>query len=493
MARARKAAPTADPPPAGIAGIRDRILELRRVPARELLDNPKNWRRHPDDQRSALRGLLEQVGLAGAVVARKLKDGRLELIDGHLRKDMDPDLQLPTLVTDLSQKEADLMLAAMATRDVAVLRDLLARVETDDAAVQALLARITPGPIDKATDPGPRLDKAADLQKKYRTAVGQLWTAGRHRLLCGDARTLADVQRLAGGEKAALFVTDPPYLVGYTGADRPKAGGGKVGTDWSTLYDDIPEQDGDAFYEATFRAALEVLDDRAAWYCWHAHKWAGVIHRVWRSLGILDHQEIVWVKPVALPTFSYWPWQHEPCLVGFREGDTPPSSREYEAFLVKVRDGAVAALADLKRGPKRDLPIWRARHEACLMGWREGDKPRHDGDNTHALTTVWEVDREEAGALHPTAKPPELWARPMRRHTWVGEWVLDLFLGSGTAAVAAEQEGRRCLGMELSPTFLAVSLDRLERMGLEVRLAEGPTGEVPQPAAKSRARRRQGR
>jgi hypothetical protein len=92
--------------------IRDRIRDFIRVPARELLDNDGNPRRHPQAQRDALRGVLEQVGVAAALVAyhSERNGGALTLIDGHLRK-QDYDLDWPTLILDVSDAEADLLLA----------------------------------------------------------------------------------------------------------------------------------------------------------------------------------------------------------------------------------------------------------------------------------------------------------------------------------------------------------------------------------------------
>src|ERR1700735_2417910 len=87
--------------------IRDRIKTLRRVPAKELLPNPKNWRRHPKAQTEALRDLLVQIGYADALIARELQDGTLMLIDGHLRRDTTPDAIVPVLVLDVSEEEAD--------------------------------------------------------------------------------------------------------------------------------------------------------------------------------------------------------------------------------------------------------------------------------------------------------------------------------------------------------------------------------------------------
>src|SRR5438034_7794154 len=90
----------------------DRIKELRRVKAAELLADPLNWRRHPESQRRALRAVLQQIGMADAVLAREVS-GRLVLIDGHLRRDMDPEAILPVLVLDVSEAEAATLLATL--------------------------------------------------------------------------------------------------------------------------------------------------------------------------------------------------------------------------------------------------------------------------------------------------------------------------------------------------------------------------------------------
>ena len=77
--------------------IRDRVIELRKIPASELIENPKNWRKHPPSQRSAMAGALNEIGLADAVIARETPEG-LELIDGHLRQEVLGDTPVPVLV-----------------------------------------------------------------------------------------------------------------------------------------------------------------------------------------------------------------------------------------------------------------------------------------------------------------------------------------------------------------------------------------------------------
>jgi hypothetical protein len=91
--------------------IRDRIKDLRRVRAGDLRPHPKNWRTHPEEQQNALRGLLAEVGYVDALIVRELPDGSLQIVDGHLRAETTPDAQVPVLVVDLDDKEADKVLA----------------------------------------------------------------------------------------------------------------------------------------------------------------------------------------------------------------------------------------------------------------------------------------------------------------------------------------------------------------------------------------------
>lgn len=131
--------------------IRDRIQEFRRVRASSLRPNPRNWRTHPQAQRDALRGVLAEVGYAGALLARQLPDGALELIDGHLRAETTPDQDVPVLVLDVSDEEADKLLAvldplaAMAEADGQAMAALVTQVETDNHAVRAMLDNLLAG------------------------------------------------------------------------------------------------------------------------------------------------------------------------------------------------------------------------------------------------------------------------------------------------------------------------------------------------------------
>ena len=224
---------------------------------------------------------------------------------------------------DVTEEEADKLLlsldpmAAMAGHDEALLRELLESVQTDEAGLQALLDELAPptDPTEGLCDP----DDVPEPPEEPVTQPGDLWVLGEHRLLCGDATRKEDVLRVMDGERAALFQTDPPYLVDYTGADRPN----DSGKDWSDRYHEIEIKDAGGFFMAVFTNAAAASRPDAAWYCWHAHKRAALIEKIWAELGVLNHQQIVWVKPVAMHTYSMWPWRHEPCLMGWRPATKP--------------------------------------------------------------------------------------------------------------------------------------------------------------------------
>ncbi len=270
---------------------------------------------------------------------------------------------------------------------------------TDDEVAALLSPPVTEGKTDT--------DEVPDPPANVETKRGDLWLLGQHRLLCGDSTNPEDVDRLMDGKQAALVATDPPYLVDYTG-DRPN----DSGKDWSATYKEVEITDADRFFRGVFTNVLRVIAPKAAIYCWHAHKRQALISKVWEDLGILDHQQVVWVKP------------------------TPVFGRVY----------------------------WHFRHEPCMMGWVKGSQPEHDSD--HEFNSVWEIDWEGkariVGNEHPTQKPVEIFARPMRKHTAPGAICYEPFSGSGSQIIAAETLGRRCYAMELEPTFVEVAVRRWE-------------------------------
>jgi DNA modification methylase len=407
--------------------IRDRIVDLRRVAARELVPNPRNWRRHPARQSAALRGLLQEIGYADALLVREMPDGSLMLIDGHLRAATTPDQLVPVLVLDVDEGEANKLLAtldplaAMAETDKLAFKDLAGFVQTDSAELRELLDG-TAG-IARET----QQDAIPGLPVTPVARLGQIWQLGKHRLLCGDSTNPEHVRRLMGEERAALFQTDPPYAVGYTGGSHPatRANRGKANRnkDWSGQYREAaPSADiesnsdiGREFYRRFIMAAIEcAIAPNAAWYCWHASARQSMLEGVWNEVGAFMHQQIIWVKSRPVLTYSVYMWGHEPCMFGWIRGQKPEVERK-----------------------------------------QEGGYP----------STVWEVPSAEIETNeHPTSKPNRLFAIPMQLHTQPNDLCYEPFSGSGSQLIAAEQLGRRCCAIELEPRFVDVAVSRWEKL-----------------------------
>ena len=125
--------------------IKNRVKELRVVAASDLRPNPKNWRLHPKAQQDALRGIIAEVGMADACLARELPDGSLMLIDGHLRAETVADAKVPVLILDVTEAEADKILAtldplaAMAEKDAEQLASLLSDLNERNDALAPLV------------------------------------------------------------------------------------------------------------------------------------------------------------------------------------------------------------------------------------------------------------------------------------------------------------------------------------------------------------------
>ena len=425
-------------------GLRDRIKSLRRVKASELRASPHNWRRHPESQARAMRGLLEEIGFAGACLARETKAG-LELIDGHLRRDLAEDEKIPVLVLDLTAAEARKLLATydpvggMAETDGERLAALLGKIKTGSEGVQRLLDELATrsgGHQDIAEEPGAQVDRATELQKQWGTELGQLWEipgkAGVHRVLCGDSTKEADVGRVTGGQKPFIMVTDPPYGVGYEpgwrdgivgefgAAARVKDAVANDDTvDWSSAYRLFP---GDVAYTWSPGGDHVLETGRAI-----------------QEAGFQIRSMLVWRKQHFAISRGHYHWQHEPC--------------------------------------------WYA--------VRKGKAARWCGDRTQS--SIWDIaslnpaGRQEERLQHGTQKPLECMARPIRNHGAEGDVVYDPFLGSGTTIVACEQLGRIGYGIEIEPKYVAVTLQRLKDVGLQPRLSKTKTRKATKKTARKRS------
>jgi len=263
-------------------------------------------------------------------------------------------------------------------------------------------------PLDEDREEDFDPNQLPDTSKPAVTEKGELFELGNHRLLCGDSTNLEDVRRVMNGQKAVLFATDPPYLVNYTGKNHPASRSTRAGKnkDWTDSYGpdfdwDDPETNPD-LYEKFYAAAIaEAVLPSAAWYCWHASRRQAMVEAVWQKYGAFVHQQIIWVKDRPVLTYSWYTWQHEP----------------------------------------------------CFFGWVRPNKPIRMGETFPS--TVWQVPTTAAGKVteHPTSKPVELFAIPMRQHTKRHDICYEPFCGSGSQLIAAEKLGRRCFALEISPHY----------------------------------------
>jgi len=395
----------------------EKTLTIKRVPVDASHLDPANARAHGPENLDAIVASLSRFGQAEPLVVQK-STGRVIGGNGRLvamRK-------LGWTQCDVVEIDIDDMAATalgialnrtgeLAEWDEETLGRLLSELREADALdgvgysdddIDSLLAELeddVPADLDDAGPGEPPEDPV--------TRPGDLWILGEHRLLCGDSTNALDLGRLMAGETASLMATDPPYCVDYTGDDRPE-GSGK---DWSHVYREVDIADLGEFLDDVFKACLPQLDPHAGLYVWHAHLQQPVIAALFERHELLLHQILVWVKPSATYSHSYYRWRHEP----------------------------------------------------CVFGWRRGNKPPHGAGK---LETVWEIDWEGkariVGNEHPTQKPVRLFEIPMEQHTKRGAIVLEPFSGSGSQLIAAEKLGRRCRAMEISPAFVDVAVRRWE-------------------------------
>lgn len=379
--------------------IRDRIIELVRVPAKELQAHPMNWREHPARQREALRALLEEIGYAAPLVGRRSR-GKIILIDGHLRADLDPEQIVPVILLDVTAREATILLAsldpigAQAASNDEALAALLSSVNASTEALAEFLAVLTPRlPLldeDEIPQPG-----------KPKTKVGELYALNEHRLLCGDATSTSDLDRLLEGGADAL-ITDPPYGVDYEGKTRKRL---RIRGDTRAGLAELLER--------SLAAASGHIAEGGPAYCFSPSGPGAELFMHAFAQFFRMRQTIVWAKDVMVPGHSDYHYQHELVLFGYA--------------------------GQRARGRGKG-------------GW-------YGGNNQ---TSLIEVAKPRQSDEHPTAKPLALIRRLLENSTRKDQLVLDCFAGSGSTLLACEQTGRRAALLEIDPAYCDVIIARFE-------------------------------
>ena len=257
--------------------------------------------------------MMDRIGNATAIIARETPDG-LQILDGHLRRDIADDADVSVLVVDLDDDESDPFLATVDP--------IAAMAEADRERLEALLAPLEDMPeidwsdlygVDTTPEQPPTPDDIVEPVAEPVTQRGDVWALGRHRLMCGDSKEKADVDRLLCGAKPSLMVTDPPYGVNYDAGWRQESlprGASRVGvianddtTDWSGI--------------------LEVYDGADITYVWSPPGDNQLVFATILQLGGFEiRAQLIWRKQTHVLSRGHYHWQHEPCWYAVRKDAT---------------------------------------------------------------------------------------------------------------------------------------------------------------------------
>jgi len=307
-------------------------------------------------------------------------------------------------LSEQKEKAANIALNKLSGEfDMPMLKDILEEIDTGDLDME-----VTGFAMDEIAEMMESVhpieeDEVPEVPVDAITKLGDLWLLGEHRVLCGDSTKAEDVSRLMNGEKADMMFTDPPYGVNYEGGHF-HSGDVNIKRKREKLADD----DTTAIYPAFLPVALSVVDGPC--YMWFAGSKARDVYNAVHDNECDVHALIIWHKTNAT----------------------------YAAMNAQ----------------------YKQRHEPCLYFKPKGSTLRWCGETTEA--TVWSQDRDGINEFHPTQKPVALAAKALKNHE--AATVLDMFCGSGSTLIAAEQLGRKCYGMEISPNYCDVIVKRWENL-----------------------------
>ncbi len=258
-------------------------------------------------------------------------------------------------------------------------------------------------------------DFEPEIPEEPTARYGDIYQLGRHRLMCGDSTSVDDVDKLVNGTQIDMLLTDPPYNVNV------EETAGKIMND---------NMDSDSFREflyGAFATARTVMKPGAAFHIWYGESEAYNFRGACADAGLCIRQQLIWVKSQATIGRQDFQHQYESVLTGDNLFDVEMLERGYEP---------------------------------CLYGWKDGKG--HKWYKKRKEKDVLFFDKPRASAEHPTMKPILLFNYEMQCNTQKGDAVLDLFSGSGTTLMAAEQNGRTAYCMELDPKFVDVIVKRWE-------------------------------
>lgn len=245
------------------------------------------------------------------------------------------------------------------------------------------------------------VDSAYEEIEEPITKPGDIWILGNHRLMCGDSTHKDDIMRLMNNQDADMLLTDPPYNVDYVG---------KTAEALKIKNDNMDDNQFYEFLKKVFENMYIVTKEGASIYVFHADTEGINFRKAFKDAGFKLAECLIWKKDCFVMGRQDYQWQHEP----------------------------------------------------VLYGWKEGKAHYFINDRTQS--TILEFDRPKQSTLHPTMKPIELIAKLIKNSSKENDIILDLFGGSGSTTIAAEQLNRKCYTMELDPKYCDVIVKRWETM-----------------------------
>jgi DNA modification methylase len=409
-------------------------MAIQTWPIDKLIPYARNPRKN-DGAVDQMCGALSEFGFKIPCLVR----GDGEVIDGHLRLKAARKLgitDIPVILCDewtpAQVKAFRLMVnrsATWADWDEDLLAVELMDLQTSN--YDLALTGFDTKEIDELTlSDAPEEDAVPPVPMNPVSAIGDLWSCGSHRVVCGDATDSDAVSRLLGEFKPLLLVSDPPYGIELDSEWRDRAGLNKHGPAEASYLKRRSKGHKETTISGDTRAdwseAFALVPSLQVGYVFHASKFTREVLDGLLRIGFLHHQQIIWDKGRAVLTRTHYFFAHEPVWY-VRKKNAPWYGKAGE-----------------------NSTIWSYPSPKFIMG----------GSNEEKFD-------------HPTQKPVELMRKPILNHTKSGELVYDPFLGSGTTLAAAELTGRVCLGMEIDPKYVDVVVERWQTLTGKKATLEG--------------------
>ena len=283
-------------------------------------------------------------------------------------------------------------------------------------------------------------DYEITLPKQPQAKMGDIYQLGNHRVMCGDSTNEQHVAMLMEDALADNLQTDPPYNVDYGSKAEAINSYGYHFSDRHIENDYMPSAEFTAFLTDAFANAERHMKPGATFYIWHASITVLEFETALRTNKLRTRQQIIWNKNSIVLSRQDYHWKHEPCLYGWKEG-----AAHYFTDCRKHSTVIEDAIPKYKKMKKDEI--------VKLLDEIYADR---------ISTTVINEDKPSVSAEHPTMKPIKVLARMMLNSTKPGNIVMDLFGGSGSTLITAEQLGRTCYMMEFDPKYVDVIIDRWE-------------------------------